>query len=55
VQQAAVHQSATTLSATTVPDTLPTTGPAGLSGLFAGTGLLGFLGHKVYLRRKLSR
>jgi len=31
---------------------LPTTGSAGMFGLFAGTGALGFAGHKLFLRRK---
>jgi hypothetical protein len=31
---------------------LPTTGPEQTFGLFAGTGLAGFVAHKLYLRRK---
>ncbi len=32
--------------------TLPTTGPGQVLGLFTGTSLAGFLGHKLYLRRR---
>lgn len=33
-------------------ETLPVTGPGHIVGLFAGTSLAGFLGHKLYLRRR---
>jgi hypothetical protein len=33
-------------------DALPVTGPEQSLGLFVGTGLAGFVGHKLYLRRK---
>ena len=40
------------LSAST---TMPDTGPGDAVGLFAGTSVAGFLGHKLYLRRKSNR
>jgi hypothetical protein len=34
---------------------MPDTGPGDVAGIFAGTSALGFLGHKLYLRRKRNQ